>query len=102
MSPCWILEIRGDSPPIFCGWSLCTPALKMTFESNVEACITDTPLRMHIDEGMATTGKVATGVLLMHKSVYSICKASLGLLPNLLMLQPPASDVEHVAFGGFL
>jgi len=57
---------------------------------------------MHRDEGMATIGKVATGVLLMHKSVYSICKASHGLLPNPLMLQPPASDVEHVAFEDFL
>jgi len=74
----------------------------MTFVSNIEACITDTPLRMHTDEGMTTTGKVATGILLMHKSVYSTCKASHGLLTNPLMLQPPASDVEHVAFEGFL
>jgi hypothetical protein len=74
----------------------------MTFESNIEACITDTPLRMHTGEGMATNGKVATGVMLMHKSLYSVCKASHGLLPNLLMLQPPASDVEHVAFEGFV
>jgi hypothetical protein len=87
MSPCWILEFVGDSPPFF-WWSLCTPALKVTFESNIEACITDIPLRMHTNGDMATTGKVVpaieTGVLLMHKSVYSICKASHGLLPNLL------------------
>jgi len=58
----------------------------VTFEINIEACITDTPLRMHTDEGMATIGKLATGVFLMHKSVYAICKASHGLLPNPLML----------------
>jgi len=75
MSPCWILEFRGDSLPYHWGrgGGLYTPALKVTFESNVEACITDTPLRMHTDEGMATIGKVATGVFLIDKSVYSIC-----------------------------